>query len=116
MRLREASGITFNQSLQSKREFHNPNISEFLNRLGGLDEYGTNDAQLAESVLGREGVPDFEALSKEQRAEWERKHPSEGQAQHRARPISFTAGARPTASAPSSYAALLQERRNQQHK
>lgn len=100
------------------REFHNPNMTQLLGRLGGLDEYATN-LQAYNRVLTEDGLPDFEKMGAQQRADWERKtqpstathHPASAHQQPRP-PISFVAASRQPG--PTSYAALLQERRRQQ--
>jgi len=108
-RVQESTGISFTKSLMDKRDFHNPNMAEFLGRLGGLDEFETNLDTYNDIIKGID-VPNFELMGVKQRSEWEKKQNQAGQAARQ--PISFVSSSQKNA--PSSYAALLQERRNQQ--
>lgn len=113
-RIQQTSGLNFTDSLLSKRDFHNPNMAEFLGRLGGLNEFGTNFPGYNDIIRG-DDVPDFEKMSGEQRTDWERKNPSVANAhsnQQTRQHIPFVNASR--TAGPTSYAALLQERRNQQ--
>jgi hypothetical protein len=111
--------MTFNETLLSKRRFHNPNLSGFmLGHFGGLDEHGTDLGRLLEAIVGDErDIPDFEKMATEQRTEWERSQPSSASSSQ-PRNIPFvpasTARVPSKSNAPLSYAQLLQERRDQQ--
>lgn len=68
MALKE-QGTSFNQTLYSRRDFHNPNISDLLLSYSGLDEHGTN---FRDEVYPEDEGYDYAAVSNEQRAVWER--------------------------------------------
>ncbi len=110
MNIQETSGHTFSQSLLAKRDFHNPNMAEFLKKLGGLNEWGTNLQEYNECIWG-DDVPDFERMGHEQRADWERRSTT-NTSRSTTRNVPFVSAKKSTIG-PASYAALLQERRNQ---
>lgn len=90
-------------------------MAEFLGRLGGLNEFGTN-LQSYNDIIRGDDVPDFEKMSTDQRNDWEKTNPSVANAhshqQTTRQHIPFVSANR--TAGPTSYAALLQERRNQQ--
>lgn len=93
-------------------------MTEFLERLGGLDEYSTKLHRYCDIIVG-DDIPDFQKMGAEQRADWERKNTaasSASQSHAAPRTIPFVPSSRTSqAQGPSSYAALLQDRRNQQN-
>lgn len=115
--------MTFNQALMARPEFHNPNLGDQLNRLdgvGSLLEHGTGLGGLLDGIFEGD-VPNFGRMGEEQRADWERRqtptahhHHNQHHGSTQSRSIPFVPASSIKVAGTNSYAALLQERRNQQ--